>query len=397
MAEDGEVAEVGVAADTSDVWQPFPQVRLPHGFLRRLGSEQHHAFAFVQHEPLDQHQTHEGLAEADAVAEEGAAVLARDLQQRPVGFLLIAVDLGKHLRLGFFPLGIGELVSAKVLLECLRVDVERRVKMRVARNGFDNRVGRFAGVVPVCLEPFLELIHLAGALDLYVQLDIRGQAGLREVARPHQRLRADHLEFRVRDARLGVELVAVVDATLDLLRSERLEDRRHAVQERVGVLVGFEAAVEHRHRARAHGFEECLAGAVGHLRTHQDAQLVERLPLSVESEERADLEVPGRDVERLRDTGPLFEIAQPGPAGGAVIDDEEVAAFGFRGHQDSSSGQGLAGDAQRESCEAGTPQADGPNECRAGHGDRRHRRQHSANLTPVRSRPETTAARTTTN
>ena len=31
--------------------------------------------------------------------------------------------------------------------------------------------------------------------------------------------------------------------------------------------------------------------------------------------------------------GPLLEVAEAGPAGDAVVDDEEVAAFGFRGHE----------------------------------------------------------------
>ena len=63
------------------------------------------------------------------------------------------------------------------------------------------------------------------------------------------------------------------------------------------------------------------------LRAHQDPDLLELLPLAVEREQRADLEVAGGDVERLRDAGPLLEVAEAGPAGDAVVDDEEVAAF----------------------------------------------------------------------
>ena len=133
VAEDGEVAEVGAAADAADVRQPLAQVRLPDAFLRRLRSEQHDALALVQDQPLDQHQPDEGLAETDAVAEEGAAVLAGDLHQRPVGLLLVAVEPGEHLRAGLVPLGRGQLVAAEELLQRLRVDVERRVETRVAR------------------------------------------------------------------------------------------------------------------------------------------------------------------------------------------------------------------------------------------------------------------------
>ena len=117
VAEDGEVAEVGAAADAADVRQPFAQVRLPDALLGRLRGEQDDALALVQDEALDQHQADEGLAEADAVAEERAAVLARDLHQRPVGFLLVAVELREHLRPGLVPLGRGQLVAAEELLK----------------------------------------------------------------------------------------------------------------------------------------------------------------------------------------------------------------------------------------------------------------------------------------
>ena len=48
VAEDREVAEVGVTANAADVRQPLAQVRLPHALLRRLGREQDDALAFVQ-------------------------------------------------------------------------------------------------------------------------------------------------------------------------------------------------------------------------------------------------------------------------------------------------------------------------------------------------------------
>jgi len=59
-----------------------------------------------------------------------------------------------------------------------------------------------------------------------------------------------------------------------------------------------------------------------HLRAHQDADLLEPLPLAVEGQQGTDLEVARCDVEGLGNTGPLFEIAKSGPAGNAVIYDE---------------------------------------------------------------------------
>ena len=121
--------------------------------------------------------------------------------------------------------------------------------------------------------------------------------GAREVARADQRLGADDLELGVRDVRLGVELVLVVDAAFDLAGTQRLEDRRDAVEERVGVLVGLDAAVEDLDRARPHGLEQGLARAMRRLGPHQDPDLLERLPFAVEREKGADLEVARGDVE----------------------------------------------------------------------------------------------------
>ena len=243
--------------------------------------------------------------------------------------------LREHLRAGLVPLGRGQLVAAEELLERLRVDVERRVEAGVALDGLDDGVGDLARLVPVLLEPLLKLRDLARALDLDVELDVLGQARAREVARADERLRADHLELGVRDVRLGVELVLVVDAALDLAGSQRLEDRR---ARRGGT--GWRPCRPRCSRrgistARcSHRLEQRLPRAMRRLRAHQDPDLVELLPLAVEREQRADLEVARGDVERLRDPGPLLEVAEPGPARDAVVDDEEVAAFGVSGHRD---------------------------------------------------------------
>ena len=53
VAEDGQVAEVGTASDTTDVWQPFTQVRLPDALLRSLRGKQHDSFALMENQPFD--------------------------------------------------------------------------------------------------------------------------------------------------------------------------------------------------------------------------------------------------------------------------------------------------------------------------------------------------------
>ena len=113
VAEDGQVAEVRATADAADVRKPPTQVGLPHALLGRLRCEQHDTLALVKDEPLDQHQTDEGLAKTHAVTEERTAVLPGDLHERPVRLLLIAIDVREHARPCLVPLGRGQLVPRK--------------------------------------------------------------------------------------------------------------------------------------------------------------------------------------------------------------------------------------------------------------------------------------------
>ena len=66
----------------------------------------------------------------------------------------------------------------------------------------------------------------------------------------------------MRDVRLGVKFVLVVNAALDLLQSKAIEDRGYSVEEGVGLLVGLNAPVEDLHGPRAHGIEERFARAM---------------------------------------------------------------------------------------------------------------------------------------
>ncbi|MDZ7790389.1 MAG: hypothetical protein U5L08_07860 [Xanthomonadales bacterium] len=81
MAEDGQVAEVG----STDMRKPLADMGFPDALLRPLGRQKHYPLSLVHDETLDHHQPHESLAQTDPIAQEGAAVLARDLQQGPVG------------------------------------------------------------------------------------------------------------------------------------------------------------------------------------------------------------------------------------------------------------------------------------------------------------------------
>ena len=332
MAEDGQVAEVRATADAADVRKPPTQVGLPYPLLGRLRCEQRDTLALVKDEPLDQHQTDEGLAKTHAITEERTAVLPGDLQERPVRLLLIAIEVREHARPCLVPLSRTQIVPPEELLQGFRVDVERRIQVRMARDRLDDVLGDLFRFVPVRLEPLLELRDLARALNLDVQFDVLRETRPREVAGAHQRLGAHDLEPCVGDVSLGVEFVFGVDTALDLPGAERFEDRRDTVQEGVRLLVLLNAFVEPGERLRPDRFENGLPSPMGGLRAHQDPDLVEALPFAVEREQGADLEVSGRDVERLRDAGPLLQVPEPGPAGDTVVDDEELAALGFNGH-----------------------------------------------------------------
>ena len=112
------------------------------------------------------------LPRTHSVTEECPAVLPGDLHERPVRFLLIAIEVREHARPCLVPLGRGQLVPPEELLQGLRVDVEWRIQVRMARDRLDYGLSDLARFVPVRFEPFLKLRDLACALDLDVQFDV---------------------------------------------------------------------------------------------------------------------------------------------------------------------------------------------------------------------------------
>ncbi len=128
------------------------------------------------------------------------------------------------------------------------------------------------------------------------------------------------------DVRLRVELVLRVDAALDASLLECVDDRRHAFEERCRALLVLETRVERGLGLRPERVQEHGLRAERDLRPDQDPDLVELLPLTIEFEQRSDFEEASRDVEARRDLGPLAEVCGAGPAGDAVVDDEQVAA-----------------------------------------------------------------------
>ena len=66
--------------------------------------------------------------------------------------------------------------------------------------------------------------------------------------------------------------------------------------------------------------------ALGRLRPHEDANLVQLLPFAVEREQGANFEETCCNVERRRDLCPFPEVADDFPFFVAVVDDEKIAA-----------------------------------------------------------------------
>ena len=123
-----------------------------------------------------------------------------------------------------------------------------------------------------------------------------------------------------------MELVLAVDAALDLAVADGLVDGRDAGQEIILLFLGLDAAVELLGDLWHQSREQYLPGAGGDFVAHQDPDLVQLLPLTIQSQQRADLEVAGGDVEGLRDLRPFAEVVADLPVCIAVVDDEEVAA-----------------------------------------------------------------------
>ena len=91
--------------------------RLPHVFPRGFRSEEDDVLCLLGDEPLDEYQPDVGLAEADAVAQECAAVFSRDASEVFVGVALILRELAEDDGLLGVPLVGREFVSAEEFVQ----------------------------------------------------------------------------------------------------------------------------------------------------------------------------------------------------------------------------------------------------------------------------------------
>ena len=118
-------------------------------------------------EPLDEHEADERLAETDTIAQEGAAVLAGNLQEGLVALFLILIELGNIRESRLLPLARGQLVTLEELLERLGVDIEGRVLASVPLD--DSRI---SGVTSSASSQWRSY-HSCRTLDLAADLDVQ--------------------------------------------------------------------------------------------------------------------------------------------------------------------------------------------------------------------------------
>ena len=118
--------------------------------------------------------------------------------------------------MAFLPFTGRYLVAFKKLLESLAVNVKGRVRVCMPGNQLNDIVGDFLPVIPVMLEPLLELRDLRSAFDLDVELYVFGEPRTCEIAGADQRLGTEYFRLGMGYVGFSVELFFVIDPAFDL-------------------------------------------------------------------------------------------------------------------------------------------------------------------------------------
>ena len=280
-------------------------------------------------QPLDGHQADERLAQPHAIAEERAAELPGDLHHRMVSLLLVVIQDGIHagaamLRACGFPFVGGQAVATAELVQRADIDLEGGVLAGVALDDLEDFRRHVLGGVPMLLVPLLEHAHRCSG-DLYVQFDVFCDARQREVRGADQGEGANNFLPGVGNVGLGVKLVPLVDPALDLARADRFHDGGNAREEVVFLLLGFQAVVQPR-LDLLQSLSKRLLGPARNLVAHEDANRIDLLPLVLQAQQPADLEVARGHVDSLGKSAPVVQVALDLPVIVAVIDDEQFTA-----------------------------------------------------------------------
>src|SRR5690606_2522618 len=129
--------------------------------------------------------------------------------------------------------------------------------------------------------------------------------------------RADDAVAAVGDVRLGVELLGLVHANLDLARANTVDHAFHPGEERVSALSLY------LDRGVKRG-GDCIGSGTAGFASDQQADSIDFLPGAVQGEEGADFKMARGYVDRFAQVAPLTHILERLPLLGGVVDDEAV-------------------------------------------------------------------------
>ena len=214
-------------------------------------------------------------------------------------------------------------VVAEIFLQRLGIHLKWQVFAGVPFDDLEHIGRNVFGLIPMRLVPLLQFFDLSAQLN--VEFNITGQARKREIAGANQRGRAHHRQLRVGDVCLGVELLFCVNPALDFSAGDGLHDGRNPRQKIVFGFFALNAVVELAGDT-GNAFCKRAVGSFGDFVAHEDANLVELLPLPVQRQQGAYLKVARGNVEPRGDFRPFGEVAEHLPFVIAVVNDKKIIA-----------------------------------------------------------------------
>ena len=221
----GVIDDHQVGKDAKQLRQIRAQRRFPNRLAPRFRNDEQHLLALKLYKAFNQHQTHEGLAKAHAIAQKRTAKLTAYFQQCAVAISLVLVEDGVHPRVVALPITGCLFVVAEILLQRFGVHLKWQVFTGVPFDDLEHIGRNVFGLIPMRLVPLLQFFDLSA--QLHVQFNVAGQPRKREIAGANQRRRAHHRQLGVGDVCLGVEFLFCVNPALDFSAGDGLHDGRN--------------------------------------------------------------------------------------------------------------------------------------------------------------------------
>ncbi len=182
----GMVENFEARENPADVGKIFSNRLFPDRYAARLRHNQRHQLPIPQDQAFDQHQTNERLPQSDAIAQKRSSMLPRDLHQRFVAILLVAIHDRVNARTvvlsaGPLPLIIGHLMPAIEFLHGFGIHLEGQILFDMPFDDTQQVWSNILGLLPMPFEPGLQLRHISRRFALDVQLHIFSDAGNTEI------------------------------------------------------------------------------------------------------------------------------------------------------------------------------------------------------------------------